>query len=187
MPVDGDGSPFLAEGLGVIGRLVNRVVDQILSCGKFDRLFACKLSSSVELRQRHVLHTLVGHAGVLVGTDLLKREAASIGKLLVRQIARKPRVHLGGAGHAFVPIGDERLHIRGGGAVARLPKAIDLVALSLDLLDCGGLLLFPAVPFGRHRFHIGGVERHETRTDRCVELGILFQLIGEHRRQAEAC
>ena len=63
---------------------------------------------------------------------------------------------------------------------------MDLVALSLDLLDCGGLLLFPAVLLGRHRFHIGGVERHEARADRGVELGVLFQLIGEHRRQAEA-
>ena len=50
MPVDGDGSPFLAKGLGVLGRFVDRVVDQIFACGKFDRLFACKLSSSVELR-----------------------------------------------------------------------------------------------------------------------------------------
>lgn len=75
-------------------RFVDRVVDQVLVCGKPDRLFACKLARGVELRQRYVLHALVGHAGILVGTDLVKREAAAFNKLLVRQIVREPGVHL---------------------------------------------------------------------------------------------
>ena len=114
MSIDGNGPPFLAEGLRVLGRLVNRVVDQVFVCSKLDRLFACKLPCSVELRQRHVLHAFVGHAGALVGADLVKREAARIGKLLVRQIVRKPCVHLSRAGHALVPIRDERFEIRSG-------------------------------------------------------------------------
>ena len=121
MAVDGDGAPFLAKGLRVVGRFIDRVVDQVFVCSKLDRFFACKLPCSVELGQRHVLHALVGHAGVIVGADLIKREAARIDKLLVRQIVREPRVHLGGAGHALVPIGDERLEIRSGGTAVRLP------------------------------------------------------------------
>ena len=121
MAVDGDGAPFLAKRLRVVGRFIDRVVDQVLVCGKLDRLFACKLPCSVELRQRHVLHALVGHAGVIVGADLRKREAARIGKLLVRQIVRKPCVHLSRAGHALVPIRDERFEIRSGRTAVLLP------------------------------------------------------------------
>ena len=121
MAVDGDGAPFLAKRLRVVGRFIDRVVDQVLVCSKLDRLFACKLPRSVELGQRNVLHALVGHAGVIVGADLVKREAARIGKLLVRQIVRKPRVNLSRAGHAFVPIRNERLHICGSRAAVRLP------------------------------------------------------------------
>ena len=68
-----------------------------------------------------------------------------------------------------------------------MPKAANLVALGFGFLNRCSLLIFPAVLLGRHRFHVGGVKRHQARADRYVELGILFQLIGEHRRQAEAC
>ena len=60
------------------------------------------------------------------------------------------------------------------------------IALGFGFLNRCSLLIFPAVLLGRHRVHVGGVKRHQTRADRYVELGILFQLIGEHRRQAKA-
>ena len=103
-----------------------------------------------------------------------KCESARIDKLSFRQIVRKPRVHLSRAGHALVPIGNERLHIRGGGTAVRLPQAVDLVALGLGFPNRGRLLLFPAILVCRHRFHIGDVERHQVRADGCVELGVLL-------------
>ena len=184
--VDGDGAPFLAKGLRVVGRFIDRVVDQVLVGSKLDRLFACKLARGIELRQWYILHTLIGHAGVLVGADLFKREAAAVDKLLVRQVGRKPRVHLGRACHAHVPIGDKRLEVRLGGAAVRLQQAVNLVALGFGLLDCGCFRIFPAILVCRYRFHVGDVERHQARADGCVELGVLFQLVGEQRRQAKA-
>ena len=48
MAVDGDGAPFLAKRLRVVGRFIDRVVDQVFVCSKLDRLFACKLPCSVD-------------------------------------------------------------------------------------------------------------------------------------------
>ena len=50
MAVNGDGAAFLAKGLRVVGRFIDRVVDQVLVGSKLDRLFAYKLACGVELR-----------------------------------------------------------------------------------------------------------------------------------------
>ena len=63
---------------------------------------------------------------------------------------------------------------------------MNLVALGFNFLNCSRFGLFPAILPGGHRLHVGDVERHQARADGCVELGALFQLIGEERRQTEA-